>query len=268
MLKNENYRLLFFFLLKTTVLLCLKKRKIMIKTLLTVAALTVVTFCSVAQKDISVTLNTPTAGTSIEPGVAFDAEFTVTNEGPDDLILTDSVYFDITVAGTTVFGGSIFLASRTNAVVAQGGSWVNTVPGLLFNTIPAAIGGAQDLCVVVYLYEGSNATPTVEANTANNTSCLSYNFVVGAVGLEDGLTLKTTTANVFPNPASDVINFELNGTDAKRIEILNLTGQVVLSTSVSNGAASANVNELKEGVYLFTVYSNEGAILTDKFIVK
>lgn len=238
------------------------------KLLLSLVCVGIASFSTLAQKDISVTLNLPVAGTTFEPGIAHDLEFTITNVGADDLVLEDSVWYALSVNGQNVTNNLLFLVNRSTAVISQGQSWDYVSAGVTFNTIPAALAGVQDLCVEVVLYEGTSATATVEANMADNSSCLSYTFVAGSVGLNEEFGFTTTDVHVYPNPASDIVNFKLNGTDANRLEIVNLAGQVVLSSEISNAETSVNVSDLEEGVYLFTIYSNEGLILTDKLIVE
>lgn len=79
--------------------------------------------------------------------------------------------------------------------------------------------------------------------------------------------------SVYPNPASDKINFKFTLEDKNpiTIEILDLTGRKCVTQKVEKIAekenyASLNVESLNPGVYLITVKQNSGTIFTNKFI--
>ena len=217
-----------------------------------------------AQKDVEATMTLPTAGTTIEVGVPFDVEFTVTNVGADDLVVEDSVWFAVTVAGGNIFGSNIFLAARTNDVVSQGESWTFTAPGLQFSTIQST--STEDMCVVLFLYEGTATTPTVEPDMNNNQSCMAMDFVQGSVSLEDGLVLDNSKITAYPNPAHEVVNFEVSG-DIERIAITNLAGQTVMEIDVDESMEIVNVSELGTGIYMYTAYKGNGDTLAPEKLV-
>lgn len=238
------------------------------KLLLGCLAIGALTFSTFAQKDISVSMTTPVASQTIEAGVAFDVNFTVTNAGSVDLTSTDSVYFWMTVAGNNVTNNNVFLVARANATVAPGGTFDYSFPGVSFPAIPAGLAGAQDFCVDVFLYEGTNATPTVEPDMTNNSSCASVTFVEGTNNIESIFGFTTTEVFVSPNPATSSINVEVNGTDVERIEIVNLSGQTVISSAINSGVNTINVSELNAGIYLYTVFTSNGVVATEKLVIK
>ena len=90
----------------------------------------------------------------------------------------------------------------------------------------------------------STATNTLEATTQINT-------------------LATNEIKVYPNPASDQITVEnlQNG----RVEILNITGSVLISQQITSNKATIAVNEFPTGVYILKTISN-GNTTTRKFI--
>lgn len=78
-----------------------------------------------------------------------------------------------------------------------------------------------------------------------------------SVGVE---TLDEELVNIFPNPASDYANIELNFVGNVKIEILNLLGSVVYQNNIN---ASGQTNEvvylgdLADGLYLLSVQTEE-----------
>ena len=82
-----------------------------------------------------------------------------------------------------------------------------------------------------------------------------------------------TTTRVYPNPASDKLNIEVNASQASEmsITVYNITGQKVMeeSTNITTGinVPSINTSNLTSGIYFVTVKAN-GFENTMKFIVK
>lgn len=70
------------------------------------------------------------------------------------------------------------------------------------------------------------------------------------------------TANIFPNPATNVINVKSQG--YQTVEIINLLGQVVYSAHAEN-EMQINVNGLSDGTYFVRLNGNNG-IATQKFV--
>ena len=70
--------------------------------------------------------------------------------------------------------------------------------------------------------------------------------------------------NIFPNPATDVVNVSVEEGQVASVDVLTLDGKVVVSTTNSK----VDVSELTSGMYLFTVRSTYGATTTQKVTVK
>lgn len=85
--------------------------------------------------------------------------------------------------------------------------------------------------------------------------------------VDNGIAENATTASVYPNPANDVLNFNLNGS-ATSIEILSLDGKVVASQNVTGTSASVNVAALTSGIYMYQVTTTNGVVTTNKFVKK
>ena len=82
-----------------------------------------------------------------------------------------------------------------------------------------------------------------------------------------------TTTRVYPNPATDMLNIEVNASQASEmsISVYNIMGQNVMTQNVSittgMNVRPINVSELNSGIYFVTVKAN-GFENTMKFIVK
>ena len=93
-------------------------------------------------------------------------------------------------------------------------------------------------------------------------------------GVEEQEAINPMTATrVYPNPASDVLNIEVNASQASEmsISVYNIMGQNVMNQNVNIttgiNTRSINTSELNSGIYFVTVKAN-GFENTMKFIVK
>lgn len=99
-------------------------------------------------------------------------------------------------------------------------------------------------------------------------------YVPGQFYLDDLMLQDTTSSilepavmplSIFPNPATDVINFSMED-ELSRVEMFNVTGQQVMQmTDVPN---QIRVNELPEGVYSIRATGKSGTIYTAKVVVR
>jgi hypothetical protein len=65
--------------------------------------------------------------------------------------------------------------------------------------------------------------------------------------------------SIFPNPAANIINIAAADTEIKRVEIFNLNGQRLYSSTTLLNAV--NIADLNAGSYFLKIYTTEGAAL-------
>lgn len=104
----------------------------------------------------------------------------------------------------------------------------------------------------------------VSGTCENAITC--QEIIVNNVGLAN---LQTVSGiNVYPNPASDAINFEISLTDVKEIAIIDATGKLVRVVKIDKELTSVNVSQLTNGLYIYQVYNSTGdRIYVDKFSI-
>jgi starch-binding outer membrane protein SusE/F len=84
----------------------------------------------------------------------------------------------------------------------------------------------------------------------SGTACAIEEGFPAGVGINE---LSKLVATVFPNPASDVLNFVVNS-EFNQIIITDLTGKIIKTTSTNY----VNVADVDSGTYIYTVESKEG----------
>ena len=80
---------------------------------------------------------------------------------------------------------------------------------------------------------------------------------------------KATTINVFPNPANEMLNVNIENLSSNgTISIYDIAGKTVLSTEIKNGKNQLNVADLNAGVYFYTIRNNKDIIETKKLLIQ
>ena len=74
--------------------------------------------------------------------------------------------------------------------------------------------------------------------------------------------------SVFPNPASNLINFSTTNTEAAQVIAFDVTGRVIATEVLEMGKAKMNLSNFSTGVYLYRlVDKNKQTLTTGKFNV-
>jgi hypothetical protein len=74
--------------------------------------------------------------------------------------------------------------------------------------------------------------------------------------------------NVYPNPASSVLNVKLTGFDNISLNIYSFTGQLLHNEVMQNTLSSININEYAPGLYLLNIQNNISGTVVSKRIIK
>ena len=78
-------------------------------------------------------------------------------------------------------------------------------------------------------------------------------------------------SNVYPNPAIDVVNFDLDmqNVASASVAIYNMMGQEVIRQNVNVGESrlSINVSDLTDGVYFYSLIVNNKTVKTNKLVI-
>ncbi len=73
--------------------------------------------------------------------------------------------------------------------------------------------------------------------------------------------------NVSPNPANAIVLIN-STTDLEKVEIINLTGQVLISETVNTNAHRLNIENLANGVYFVKAYNSSKQVVLKKLVIQ
>lgn len=76
-----------------------------------------------------------------------------------------------------------------------------------------------------------------------------------------------TNVNVYPNPANNVINFELSTNENVAVTVYNIDGSLVKTVAAFQQLTAVNIDDLDNGSYIYRVATLNGDIIkTGKFV--
>lgn len=172
----------------------------------------------------------------------FSASFTGTSYADDQVF----VWIDFNQDGDFEDAGELVLTTAKKL-----SPWTGNI------TIPAtALTGKTRMRV--RLHDSSLTPNSTPCGTSSYGQVEDYSVNIGALAVAD---VKKNNIQVYPNPATDVINIS-NVSSKTKFEIYNVGGQLV-NQGTTDG--KVNVSKLTKGVYILTVESN-GEKSQTKFI--
>lgn len=109
-----------------------------------------------------------------------------------------------------------------------------------------------------------NGTYTVTI-TDDNGCTTNTSYEVDVLSLAN---LAVHNINVYPNPASTIINFDVEDSEAKNVYVFDATGKAIASLDVKNNIVEFNVESLSNGLYFYHITKQDGSLLgSSKFTV-
>jgi hypothetical protein len=187
----------------------------------------------------------------------------------------------ITIANNDLTNGD-FIGAFDNAGNCVGAAQVNeafqnmgmTIYGDDFTT--DAKDGLIEGEVITFKYfdafanEISEITPEWDA-AMPNTGTFAENGLSGITSFKFSLTeigqASGFSANIYPNPAKDILYINLNNAETAMLEIVSNTGQVVMRHAITGQNQSINTSGLATGIYQVRIIANSD-IQNTKIIIQ
>jgi len=163
------------------------------------------------------------------------------------LMAGDTAAVIVVVADTMAAGqmDDVYLY-QVQALITGTGAW--SMQTLTVMAIPGAVG-TPNAIIIQAISSGMNPKP-------GSTLWLD-NFTMTTSGA--GIDALNNELSVYPNPATDVLNFQVNE-EVASIELFGMDGKLAM-TSTQN---AMNISALPNGIYFYTVNTVSGKILTGK----
>lgn len=129
-------------------------------------------------------------------------------------------------------GGALSYAWASNAVFIQ-----------------AAQAVVNPMVTTTYTLTGTNANGCVGKTTYVLTvnDCVGINQVVATSG----------GVRIYPNPTSGMFTVELNTASVKSIQVTDVTGRIILTSTSSSEKINANISTLASGIYYVKIQSDD-----------
>ena len=96
-------------------------------------------------------------------------------------------------------------------------------------------------------------------NDTDNADCASVSLAFNT-GLS-AVELAANSVKVYPNPASDVVNFSIDYNKARTVNVMDITGKLVATTDFNLGSAQLDARSLNAGVYLYQIVDTDGVVV-------
>jgi uncharacterized Ntn-hydrolase superfamily protein len=69
---------------------------------------------------------------------------------------------------------------------------------------------------------------------------------------------------IYPNPTKNILHVQIDSKKVNKIKVQSLIGDVLIDTQVSNNIVNIDLSKFSTGVYLVSIYDNNGVITTQK----
>lgn len=113
-----------------------------------------------------------------------------------------------------------------------------------------------------------------DMDNAQDSSFVVINYIIGTLGVNTPAAIKSATvSNAYPNPAVSTTSIDYRlpaGVSNAKIKINTLLGTTIREISLTNseGKAQVDVTNLPNGIYVYTLFVNNSAVATRKFVVQ
>lgn len=183
------------------------------------------------------------------------------------------------LSGSGTFNGSCtVLADGTGTLVLPSKTFTDIIRVKTNQDIVATISlltATVNTEVYDYYSPSASKAPILTINTSTIISSLgtSTQTFVTALSNYDVVSVQesqksTIELNVFPNPASNIVNFTTLSLEAAKVLVYDVTGKLVSTTTFDIGKSHMNASHLPSGLYIYQVVNKENVTLkTGKFNV-
>ena len=181
----------------------------------------------------------------------------VINNGPDALADGDSLLLNVAVAGYALgyagWSTSELASNPGGSLVEVGTAWVATL-GLFsaeqLDAYATYFGNDFELCISISTQIATDTDPS------NNEQCI--HVYRGTVDITE---IDEAEVNVYPNPATTVIN--IDNAEGAQISVYDLSGRMVSNVNSASANQTIDASNLAKGMYIVRI-ANGNNVITKK----
>ena len=169
-------------------------------------------------------------------------------DGPPLAPAIPAAAFTANTTAVAIGGGVTFTDHSTNSPT----SWAWTFPG----GSPASSTLKQPP-VIHYSTSGTYDVSLTVTNANGSSSLTKPGYIyVGGVGINDQ---NPQSISIYPNPVKDILTID-GGSSIQKVQIYNITGQLVMSQQPDSKTVTLNTSFLKSGIYFVKITTSNGTI--------
>lgn len=208
--------------------------------------------------NLAINLKSPVNGYVAYWNVPFKIEATIKNIGEDTVRMDDTLAFGLIFNSDTIyFGTPPAIAPYVELTGQSLDPGDSTGMGFNFSVSSNWDTGNTELCVFIYSLNKVDSLKDTVAD--NNTSC--NTFIIRSGVSVNTVTTAISSAKVYPNPAGNIVNFDIGLSEPAdaEIRITDVTGKTVLQhsgrMSSNMKTITLNTSSLTPGMYFYSVSS-------------
>ena len=151
-----------------------------------------------------------------------------------------------------------------------GWSWNNAIALILAgeNQGPSDYENAREFMSFENIQDPGDVDPDgVQGDGKNHPDKVPKLTIYSASVPVPGIHGPKSAFDLYPNPAEGMVNIFFKSSAAARVQIFNVTGQMVRSEEITSQKTSLDVRDLKSGIYMFRAIQGN-SIHTQKVILK
>ncbi len=147
------------------------------------------------------------------------------------------------------FENSIMLGYNTFITGITTSAWTSF-------TLPLTYPAADSATLYISAYYPSSQFDSPKGNSVLYVDNLSFDNLITSVSEQ---SFKNITFSLFPNPAYDIVNIEIDKTNKVdlTLNIYNVVGTLVKSEIIKQSQRQINVGDLSNGIYMVEIKSEE-----------
>ena len=234
------------------------------------ATFALVSLFTFAQRNIdwqTLSIDSPSAMRSTATGTVINLQAVLKNLGPDSITVADTVLFQFAITNLNpvlYYPGpnqNSFNIIRPTKTYKTGDTMIVT---RALTTALVVTNTASANLRVISVVTGTGITDEGQATLANNAALKTvtwFNPQGFPLGKAEEFELAASTLKVYPNPVSDVLNFDIDYNKASAVNVLDITGKLIETVSFDLNKAQVNVSNYNKGIYLYQVMTTEGELL-------